>query len=256
MKKLAAAVLAALVVLQPLPALSAAAGEPPLGEKSLIEPADVRAESYILPVSDVRVRIDTASVSGLACSGRPFGMEYTRSVGRSYRYMAQGVFTRDPDPRSVIMGLLAMVVMIPIVVLSVPADLVAAPFRRQCSFDFRAEATLMRPRGPGEIALPVTLEARNLLDPGVEGVAAPTWFVSIASAAADANGRFAIGLPGKVGRSPEFELGWSVKGLRSGGMRLSRSGKDFLLVEPEEDSEIGASFETPPPLVIKPEISK
>jgi len=252
MRKLVAAALAALVVLQPLPALCATAGEPPRGETSLIEPADLRSESYILPVSDVRVHIDTASVTGLSCSGRPFGMEYTRSVGRSYRYMAQGVFTRDPDPRSIIMGLVAMVVMLPIVVLSVPADLVAAPFRRQCSFDFRAEATLTRPRGPEDVELPVTLEARNLLDPGVEGVAAPTWFVSIASAAADAGGRFTLGLPGKVGRSKELELGWSVKGLRSGGMRLSRSGKDFLLTEPEEDSEIGASFETPPPLVIHP----
>lgn|GEM_PF-5571323 len=209
-----------------------------------------RPSLAILPSSDMRVAVSSASITELDCKRRPFQMELTRSIGQSYKYMALGTFSHDPDPRAILMGVFAMIVMVPMAVLAVPADLFAAPFRRQCSFDLRMEADLEGWGGRESNAVPVALDARNLLSPGIEGFIAPQYFTAASSASADSQGRFSISIPGKVGRSKYLELGWLINNQTGNLLRLSKSGDEFLLSE--EESDIGPLFEPPPPLVIHP----
>lgn len=202
------------------------------------------------PISDIRVVVATAAVSSLECSGRPFEMEWTKTMGRGFKYMGRNMFTQGLDPRPLIGGLVAVLIMAPMMVLAVPADLVAAPFRRQCTFDFQAQGHLARWAGQVTSEQAVAAEGRNALDPGVEGVKAPTWFVSLSSTTTDEQGRFYLALPGRVGRSPDFDIAWAVKNLPSGQMRLRKSFGNFVLSEPEP--EFGSPADSMEPLEIVP----
>ncbi|HAH07935.1 MAG TPA: hypothetical protein DCM05_15665 [Elusimicrobia bacterium] len=202
------------------------------------------------PISDIRVVIATAAVSSLECSGRPFEMEWTKTVGRSFKYMGRSMISEGLDPRPLIGGLLAVIIMTPMIALAVPADLAAAPFRRQCSFDFQAQGHLARWAGQASGEQAVAAEGRNALDPGTEGIKAPSYYVSLSSTTTDDQGRFRLSLPGHVGRSSDFDLSWAVKGLPSGRMRLSKSFGRFVLSEPEP--EFGATVDTLEPIEIIP----
>ena len=203
------------------------------------------------PISDIRVVVGTAAVTGLDCRSRSFDMELTRSVGRGFKTMGRSMITEGLDPRPIIAGFLAIVVMTPMIVLAVPADLVAAPFRRECSFDFRAEGFLARWAGQVTGEQLVAVEGRNALDPGAEEVSAPSWYIARSSTTSDEGGRFSLVLPGHVGRSPDYDLAWTAKGLPSGRMRLSKSFGKFVLSEPEP--EFGSSVEPLEPVEIVPE---
>jgi len=205
----------------------------------------------ILPTSDIRVKVSSASVTGLACRRRNFEMEYAKDVGRRYRHIARMTFTRNPDPRVVAMGLLAMVMMAPVAVLAVPADLAAATFRQECDFNFQARGTLLG--WAGATAGQAQLAARGmiLVSPGIEDVSQPVYTLSRASATADAQGHFSISVPGRVGRSRDFELQWLVNALPSGTMSLRKRGGTFILSEPEQ--EFGSAIEDTPPIAIQPQ---
>lgn len=204
------------------------------------------------PISDIHVQLSSAAVTGLECRGRKFRMELTKSVGQSYRQLSQGMFSKELDPRPIVMGLFGMVLMAPIIVLAVPADLAAGPFRRECSFDFQAQGALMSWAGQQAAGADVAVEGRNLLSPGTEGAAAPVFYVSHSTAASDEQGRFSVSIVGRVGRSRDFEVYWKVKGLSSGAMLLHKGmGGSFTLSEPEP--EFGSSLQTMEPVEIRAE---
>src|SRR3989339_504811 len=96
----------------------------------------------IEPASNFRIEVASAAVTGLECRRRPFRMEWTRGVGQRYSRTAAEGFARSPDLRTVSLGICAMVLMAPLAVLAVPADLLAAPWRRECDFDLQVEGRL------------------------------------------------------------------------------------------------------------------
>jgi hypothetical protein len=204
-----------------------------------------------LPVSDVHVAVSSAAVAGLSCRRRPFSLEYSGVVADAYRFLAANSFASDPDPRTLAVGIFSMVLMIPMAVLALPADLLAAPLRRECSFEFRARGTLVRWAGGPVPFSPVALEARNLLSADDGGRTRPRYFVAASSAASNEGGEFALSVDGRCGRSSDLELAWKVRGLPSGTLRLSRRGSRFVLIE--EEPEFGSSFETMEPIEILPE---
>lgn len=202
------------------------------------------------PSSGIRVEVSTAGVTGLDCRRRGFQMEYTKGMGRSYKQMAGMTFTRDPDPRHLGMGLGAMIVMAPLTVLAVPADLVAALFRRECVFEFRAQGKLVGWAGKGAGSSTLALEAKSLVSPGKEDVVEPVYEAARASTATDAQGRFDITVPARILRGRKLELGWLVNGLPSGTMTLRKGLGSFVLSEPE--FEFGGPAEPMEPIVIRP----
>ncbi|MBI5241360.1 MAG: hypothetical protein HY926_12880 [Elusimicrobia bacterium] len=204
----------------------------------------------IEPTSNTRVVVSTAAVTGLECRRRPFRMEWTRDIGLRYRKAAAESFSRDPDLRTVTFGLAAMILMAPLAVLAAPADLVAAPWRRVCEFDVYLEGGLAGWAGSGVGGERLSLQGRSLVEPGVPEYLAPRYLVSGSTATADDAGRFALSLPGRVGRNPVLELGWLVDGRPSGVMTLRKSGGRFVLSEPEP--EFGAGEQTMAPLEINP----
>ena len=203
------------------------------------------------PTSDLRVALSSAQVTELSCRRRDFKMEYTKEVGSTYRNMARWTFVKDPDPRTIVLGLVAMALTTPIMVLAVPADLVAIPFRHECQFEFQAQGGLYGWAGQAAGRSEIIGEGGNLLSPGVEGESRPEYFVSRSSTTSDEHGRFSIALKGRVGRSPEFNLRWLVNSLPSGLMSLRKEGGDFVLSEPEP--EFGSSVDIAEPIVIRPE---
>ncbi|HAM36557.1 MAG TPA: hypothetical protein DEB40_01080 [Elusimicrobia bacterium] len=204
----------------------------------------------ILPTSGLRVSISTASVTGLDCRMRDFKMEYAKTMGQSYRQMSAMTFTRNPDPRVFLMGLGGMIVMVPLAVLSVPADLVAAPFRQECAFEFKVGGALVgwagQPAGQGELSA----VGRSLVWPGVEGVSEPVYRMSRSTTNTDADGKFEIALSVWIGRTRTLELRWAVNSLPSGAMSLRKNGGVFILEEPEP--AFGSGVETIEPIIIKP----
>ncbi|MBI4676573.1 MAG: hypothetical protein HY748_03220 [Elusimicrobia bacterium] len=200
--------------------------------------------------SGIRVEVSSAAVSGVDCRMRDFQMEYTKAMGLSYRQMAGMTFTKDPDPRDVAMGLAAMIAMAPLTVLAVPADLLSAPFRRECDFGFRAQGRLIGWAGTPTGSVELAIEGRSLVSPGQEGAAEPAYHITRSSAAADAEGRFDISVPGRVGRGRGFEVHWLVGNRPSGAMSLRKRGRSFVLSEPEP--EFGTGLETIEPIVIRP----
>ena len=202
------------------------------------------------PTSNVRVEISSASVTGLDCRRRPFQMEWTQGIGQRYRRMAGETFTRNPDPRYLVMGLFGMIIMAPLAVLAVPADLAAVLLRRQCEFDLRLQGRLTGWAGGAVGGERLVLEGRALVEPGLEDFSEPRYLLSRSTGTADAEGRFVLSLPGRVGRSPAFEMRWLVEDRESGLMSLRKHGGRFSLSEPEP--EFGAEEQTMQPIEIRP----
>jgi len=203
------------------------------------------------PVSDIHVEVSAARVTELSCRGRAFEMEFTKSVGQSYRDLGRGMITQDLDPRPFVMGLFGMILMAPLAVLSVPGDLAAAPFRRECGFQLDAQASLVGWAGQQAGGAQVVAQGSNLLVPGVEGISRPAYYVVSSTAAADEQGRFSISIAGRVGRSKDFDVAWMVKGLPSGSLNVHKSGGGFVLSEPEP--EFGSGIHIMEPMEIRPE---
>ena len=203
------------------------------------------------PTSDVRVTVTNARVTGLSCRRRAFKMEYTKDVALAYRHLARWTFVSDPDPRTVALGLLAMILTTPVMALAVPSDLVAGAFRRECRFEFQAQGALLGWAGRTAGRSEIVGQGANIISPGVEGESRPDYFVSRSSTTSDEQGRFSIALEGRVGRSPEFELRWLVDSLGSGLMSLRKEGGVFVLSEPE--AEFGSSVQTSEAIVIRPQ---
>jgi len=210
-----------------------------------------RAGAQILPISNYQVAVASASVTGLTCRRREFQMEYTKFVGRQYRYMAGGIFNSNPDPRIFAIGLFGMILMVPVAVLAVPGDLLAAPWRRECDFELRTQGKLVGWAGLKASEAAIAAEGRSLVTPGSEDVAEPVYRLSRSSTTTDAQGRFSLAVPGRVGRSSTFLLGWTVDSRPSGVMSLEQRGSIFILSEPEP--EFGSSLDAFSPIEIKPE---
>ncbi|MBI5881883.1 MAG: hypothetical protein HZB91_02085 [Elusimicrobia bacterium] len=202
------------------------------------------------PSSGIRVEISSAAVTGVDCRMRDFKMEYTKGMGRSYRHMAGMTFTSDPDPRHLATGIGAMIAMVPLTVLAVPADVLSAPLRRECDFRFRAQGQLKGWAGTPARSAELAIEGRALVSPGEEDVSEPVYDIIRSSAVADTEGRFDISVPGRIRLGRDFEVHWFVAGRPSGSMTLRKRFNTFVLSEPE--SEFGTGIETIEPIVIHP----
>jgi hypothetical protein len=192
------------------------------------------------PTADVRVEISSAAVLGLDCRRRAFDMEWTRGIGQRYRKMAGETFTRNPDPRALAMGFFGMIMMAPLAALAVPADLIAAPLRRECDFNLQVQGRLAGWAGSTVGGERLAAEGRSLLEPGLEEFSAPRYLLTRSTAAADEAGRFVLSVPGRIGRSSEFELRWLVDGRSASAMSLRKHGGGFSLSEPEPEFGVGA----------------
>jgi len=203
------------------------------------------------PISDIHVEVASARITDLSCRRRAFEMEFAKSIGQSYRTLGRGMLTSDWDPRPFALGLFGMVIMAPLAVLSAPADLVAAPFRRDCGFQLDAQASLVGWAGARAGGAEVVARGSNLAAPGVEGASKPLYYVVTATAAADEQGRFSISIPGRVGRSSDFDVAWLVKGLPSGTLNVHKGVGVFVLSEPEP--EFGSGVHAMEPVEVRPE---
>ncbi|MBI3547628.1 MAG: hypothetical protein HY078_01110 [Elusimicrobia bacterium] len=208
------------------------------------------AQTDVMPISDVQVRVSSASVKELDCHMRPFSMEYTRGVGRSYRKISREMIVEGYDPRPIAVGVFAMIVMVPFAILSPLGDLVVAPMRRECDFVVEVQGGLSRWAGQPPESARVAVQTRNVLDPGVQGVAPPVFFSRDLAAAADGNGRFSLSIPGHVGSDANYEMHWAVNGLESGAVVLTKAGGRFVLAEPE--AAFGSPVQTLDPIEIIP----
>ncbi|MCX5795236.1 MAG: hypothetical protein NTY77_07075 [Elusimicrobia bacterium] len=204
----------------------------------------------LLPTSNVRVQVSSAGVTGLDCRRRAFRMEFSRDIGLRYRSVAGQMFNRNVDPYTLVRGFFALILMAPLAVLAPPADLVAAPWRRECGFDLWVQGRLRGWAGSSVADAPLGAEGASMAEAGVEDIVAPRYVLTRATATADGEGRFAVSLPGRVGPSPQFELRWLVDSLPSGKMSLRKRGSRFILSEPEP--EFGSSADTMAPLEIQP----
>lgn len=113
--------------------------------------------SMIEPTSSVHVQITGARVTGLDCRSRGFNFELTRHSARHFPYMTRATFTRDPDPRSILVGIFSMLLLVPVTVISVPADLIAMPFRKECDFTASFDGTLQEWAGRTVPEKPIAL---------------------------------------------------------------------------------------------------
>jgi hypothetical protein len=177
-------------------------------------------------------------------------MEFSRDIGLRYRRIAGETFTRNPNPYTLVWGVFALIAMVPMAVLAPPADLLAAPWRRQCGFELRVEGRLRGWAGSAVAGAPVGAEGASVTEDGVGDFVAPRYSLSRGTATADGEGRFVVSLPGRVGPGPQMELRWLVHSLPSGRMSLRKSGRRFILSEP--DPEFGSTAETMEPLEIRP----
>ena len=91
------------------------------------------AAAQVEPTSSIRVVVSSAQVLGLDCSRRPFAWENTKATGRWYRYMAGNAITEGLDPRPMLMAAFSAVILTPVYIASIPADLLGAPFRKACA---------------------------------------------------------------------------------------------------------------------------
>jgi len=203
------------------------------------------------PTSGVHIELSSAAVTGLDCRRREFAFEQTVGLARRVKGISHGMVTEGLDPRPLVMGALSILLTSPFFILAAPADLVSGPFRRECTFEARVEGGLAKWAGQTVGETELTAEGRTLLTPGVEGVAAPTFFVSRSSTTSDARSKFSLSIPGKVGRSKDFSILWRVKGLSAGTLVLHKQGGTFILSEPE--AEFGSGAYESQPIVIRPE---
>ena len=135
------------------------------------------AAAQIEPPSSIRVVVSSAQITGLDCRRRPFAWEMTRGTGRWYRYMAGSMITEGLDPRPIVMGVVSAVMLTPVFIASVPADLISAPFRKSCSFELKLDGKLSEWAGRPTGSAPFEAEAVNLLETEVPGVKKAEWAV-------------------------------------------------------------------------------
>lgn len=199
------------------------------------------AAAQVEPTTSIRVIVSSAQVLNLDCSRRPFAWENTKSTGRWYRYLAGQSITEGLDPRPLLMAALTAVILTPVYIASVPADLLGAPFRKNCSFTLRLDGKLAEWAGMSPGALPLEAEASNLLSPEVPGVKKPEWTVHKASAMASADGLFTIAIPGSIARMSTLAVSWRVNGQPGGQLLLEKKGKRFMLSEPDPGFGVGAT---------------
>lgn len=185
----------------------------------------------ITPTSSIRVAINDARVTDLACSRRSAKFEATGHTARHFPYMYRNTFGGEMDPRQLAVGIFATLLLVPVTVAAVPLDLLAMPFRRECDFTLTVDGKLEEWAGRAMPHLAVGLEGRNLLSKGVEGIRAPQVFRAEAQATADADARFSISIKGHVGGSKEFVVVFSVAGRPANSLTLRKSGGVFLLEE-------------------------
>lgn len=209
------------------------------------------AAAQVEPPSSIRVLVSSARVTGLDCSRRPFNWEMTRATGRWYRYMGGNMITEGLDPRPILMGIVSAVMLTPVFIAAVPTDLVAAPFRKTCSFTLALDGKLSEWAGRSAGALALDAEAVNLLETEVPQVKKAEWAVFKASTTSDAAGLYHLEMPGHVGKSSSLILAWRVKGQPAGQMLLVKKGKTFVLSEPDPGFGVGA--EEMEPMLIVPE---
>ncbi|OIO04361.1 MAG: hypothetical protein AUJ52_15480 [Elusimicrobia bacterium CG1_02_63_36] len=210
--------------------------------------------SMIEPTSSVHVQITGARVTGLDCRSRGFNFELTRHSARHFPYMTRATFTRDPDPRSILVGIFSMLLLVPVTVISVPADLIAMPFRKECDFTASFDGTLQEWAGRTVPEKPIALGGRNIIREGVEGVAPPVVFYSSSTTTADANGRFSVELNGHIGKDKELLLQWTVDSRKANTLSLKKGGGTFMLSE--EDPGFGTGVHENEPREIQPEKKK
>ncbi|MFH1725371.1 MAG: hypothetical protein ABII00_12230 [Elusimicrobiota bacterium] len=213
-------------------------------------PAPRHAAADITAPSGLRVDISQAQVMELACSRRRFSMEFTKSNAGWFPYMTRKTFHSGIDPQGLVMGIVSTILLVPITVLSVPTDLVAAPFRRECTFKLRMSGALVGWAGTDAPDVPVGAEARNLISKGVPEVSAPAHFSSSAETVSDDTSRFSIELGGYVGKSKDVNISWTVKGQPASQMQLSQKGDHFILHE--LDPGFGVGIHEMEPMTIIP----
>lgn len=206
------------------------------------------ASAQIEPPSGVHVNVSSASVTDLSCERRPFAWENTRSVARRYKNVGGQMVTEGWDPRPIAMGLFASVLMAPVMVAAVPADLLSGPFRKTCSFTLAMSGTLNEWAGQKKGNAAILLEGASLIEPEVENVSKAKWDLFKAAAASDGAGDFTVTMPARVGRTKELGLRWRVADQPANQMLLQKKGGRFILSEPDPGFGVG-SMEMEPILI-------
>lgn len=209
------------------------------------------AAAQVEPPSSIRVVVSSAQVTDLDCQRRPFNWEMTRATGRWYRYMAGSMITEGLDPRPIAMGIVSAVMLTPVFIAAVPGDLLAAPFRKSCTFTLTLDGKLSEWAGRSAGAAAFEAEAVNLLETEVPQVKKAEWAVFKASTTSDAAGLYHLEIQGQVGKSASLNIAWRVKDQPAGQMLLVKRGKAFVLSEPDPGFGVGA--EEMEPLLIAPE---
>lgn len=199
------------------------------------------ASAQVEAPSGVHVAVSSAAVTELACAKRPFKWENTRSVAQRYKNVGGQMIVEGLDPRPIVMGVVASVVMAPVLVAAVPADLLAGPFRKSCEFTLTLSGTLDEWAGQKRADTPLALEAASLVEPEVENVTKATWDLFKAETVSDARGAFTVSLPARVGRTRELGLRWRVNDHPAGQMLLTKKGKRFVLSEPDPGFGVGVA---------------
>ncbi|TBR20532.1 hypothetical protein EPO15_12845 [bacterium] len=208
------------------------------------------AAAQIEPPSGVHVNVSSASVTGLACVRRPYEWENTRSVARRYKNVGGQMVTEGWDPRPIAMGLFASVLMAPVMVAAVPADLLSGPFRKSCSFTLHMSGTLNEWAGQKKADAAILLEGASLLEPEVENVSKAKWDLFKAASASDGAGAFSVSMDARIGRTKELGLRWRVAEQPANQMLLTKRGGRFVLSEPDPGFGVGAAEMEP--ILIEP----
>ena len=211
----------------------------------------VPASAQVEAPSGVHVSVATAAVQGLDCARRPFAWENTKTVARRYKVVGGQMITEGLDPRPIVMGVFASVLMAPVMVAAVPVDLLAGPFRKTCDFTLRLEGTLDEWAGQKRRDTDYVLEGASLVEPEVENVSKAQWDLFRTTGTSDASGRFAASLPARVGRTKELGLRWRVNDQPAGQMLLQKNGGSFVLSEPDPGFGVGSAEMEP--ILIAPE---
>ena len=200
--------------------------------------------------SSVHVSVSSASVTDFECRRRPFKWENTGSVARHYKSVGGQMVTEGWDPRPIVMGVFASVLMAPVMVAAVPADLMAAPFRKSCALTLTLTGTLNEWAGQKRVDTPFVLEGASLLEPEVDEVTKAKWDVFRAEGRSDGNGAFTAKLDARLGRTHEVGLRWRVNDQPAGQMLLTKKGSTFILSEPDPGFGVGVAENEP--IVIEP----
>lgn len=209
------------------------------------------AAAQIEAPSGVHVNVATATITGFECVRRPYAWENTRSVAQHYKNVGGQMVTEGWDPRPIAMGVFASVVMAPVMLAAVPADLLSGPFRKTCSFTLVLSGSLNEWAGQKRANTPLGLEGASLLEPEVENVSKAKWDMFKTETTSDAQGAFSLALPARIGRTKELGLRWRVNEQPGGQLLLQKKGRNFILSEPDPGFGVGAAEMEP--ILIEPE---